>query len=492
MIAQRTIRALIIAALTALPAVRTVADSLQSETIPTAQSTPGTATAARPNIVFITTDDQDLDLIRHMPRVQSLLGEQGVTFANAFVTLPLCSPSHVSMLTGQYPHNHGVLINPSPLGGFVKFQDLGGEASTVATWLQAAGYRTGRVGKYLVGYSNGTTHVPPGWDEWQSYYNGYTPFRQYALNENGRVVHYGTTPADYVTDVLADKAIAFIEETDPRPFFLFFSPPAPHSDTGPDGPTTPAVRHRGVFADLAAPRGPSFNEADVSDKPPAIQRRAVLTDNEIAEIDYEYRTRAESLLAVDEAVERIVGALAASGKLENTYIFFTSDNGYHLGEHRLPRGKGTPYEEDIRVPLLVRGPGVPAGRQLEHFALNIDFAPTFVDLSGARPERAMDGRSLVPLLQATLPPPENWRQDFLVEIYMGPAAVPPAGEEIRAIRTGQWMYAEYSTGARQLYDLRADPYQLESLHDSASPELVLQLADRLHEFATCSGDSCRK
>jgi N-acetylglucosamine-6-sulfatase len=448
---------------------------------------------SRPNIVFITTDDQDLAMLQYMPRVQELLVAQGVTFNNAFVVLPLCSPSHVSMMTGQYPHNHGVMINPSPLGGFVRFRELDGDSSTIGTWLQAQNYRTGRIGKYLVGYANGSTYVPPGWDDWRTFYDGYTGFTQYAMNENGIILHYGSGAENYIVDVLADKAVDFIEESDPRPFFLFFAPPAPHSDARPDGPTTPAPRHRGRYSDLNAPRSPSFNEEDVSDKLLAIPPRPLLSDNQIADLDYEFRSRAESLLAVDEAVERIVEALTAAGKLDNTYIFFTSDNGYHLGHHRLPGGKGTFFEEDIRVPLVVRGPGVAPGSTRDQLVLNIDFTPTWVELSGARPGRAMDGASLLPLLSGASPPPERWRQDFLVEIYLAPAAVPPSGEQIRAVRSADWVYAEYAaSGARQLYDLRADPHQLASLHDSAPPGVIDRLSARLDELATCAGDTCRR
>jgi N-acetylglucosamine-6-sulfatase len=439
----------------------------------------------RPNIVFITTDDQDLDLLEHMPRVQSLLVERGVRFTNAFVTLPLCSPSHVSMMTGQYPHNYGVMINPSPLGGFVRFQELNGDASTIGTWLTEANYRTGRIGKYLVGYGIGQEYVAPNWDDWRTFYDGYTPFTQYAMNENGAVVHYGTAPANYIVDVLADRAVAFVANPDPRPFFLFFAPPAPHADARPDGPTTPAVRHRGRYTSLTAPRPPSFNEDDVSDKPPDIASRPAFTEEQIADLDYEYRSRAESLLAVDEAVERLMETLQATGKLENTYVVFTSDNGYHLGHHRLPGGKGTFFEEDIRVPLVVRGPGIAPGTRRDEFVLNLDFVPTWVELAGARPGREMDGRSLVPLLRGGART-EPWREDFVVEIYQGT-------EEVRALRTARWVYAEYAaSGARQLYDLQTDPYQLDGVPDMAPPELVAQLAARLHTVAGCAGESCRR
>jgi arylsulfatase A-like enzyme len=327
---------------------------------------------SRPNILFIITDDQDIETLAYMPRLQALLVDRGTTFTNMFVTYPVCCPSHASILTGRYPHNTGILGNNPPLGGFVKFRDSGQESSTIGTWLQAAGYRTVRIGKYLVGYSDRSTYVPPGWDEWHAFFGGSTKFFNYSLNENGRVVQYGDAESDYVNDVLADKVVDFIkraEAKDDQPFFIFFAPPAPHAESVANGPSRPAPRHEGRFAKRLAPRTPSFNEADVSDKPPVIQQRPLLSEKEIAEIDHEYRTRIEALLSVDEAIERIVQALSDHGELQNTYIFFTSDNGYHLGQHRLIRGKGNVYEEDIRVPMVVRGPGVPARAKVDHLVL---------------------------------------------------------------------------------------------------------------------------
>jgi arylsulfatase A-like enzyme len=230
------------------------------------------------------------------------------------------------------------------------------------------------------------------------------------------------------------------------------------------------------------------------DKPPAAQRRPLLTDRQVDQVDHAYRTRLESLLSVDEAIEKIISALAERGELHNTYIFYTSDNGYHLGQHRLLWGKGQIYEEDIRVPLIVRGPGVPRGQTRDHFVLNIDFAPTFVDLAEATAGISMDGRSLLPLLGNAPPAPPIWRQDFLVEIYTQPTPLLPLQEadEIRAVRTRDWIYAEYLSGARELYDLRADPYQLQSRHASASPDLIEGLSVRLRQLATCAGATCQQ
>jgi N-acetylglucosamine-6-sulfatase len=444
---------------------------------------------AQPNIVFIMSDDQDVATMQYMPRVQELLAGQGVTFQNSFVTEPQCCPSNVTMLTGQYAHNHGVLNNFYPTGGFQKFVENGGDQSTIATWLQDAGYNTARIGKYLVQYPEGSTYVPPGWNEWYSTYDGAGRYFNYSLNENGQVVRYGNAPEEYSTDVLTNKAIDFIdraEANDAQPFFLTFTPSAPHADSVPNGPATPAPRHAGMFAGATAPLTPSFNEADVSDKPPPIRNLPLLTGAQIAAIDREYQTRIESLQALDEGIGRIVETLAARGELENTYIVFTSDNGYHLGQHRFLNGKFQVYEEDIRVPLIIRGPGVAVGATVEQMAVNIDLAPTLAKWGRATPDRVMDGQSLTPLLGQGAEI-QNWRKDFLVEIFR---PLPPLGngDVIRAIRTEHEVYVEYRSGPRELYDLRTDPYQLQNVYATADPVHIAELSQRLAELAVSTGD----
>lgn len=450
-----------------------------------------TLAANQPNFVIVVTDDQDLETLQYMPRVKARLAAQGTTFTNMFVTTPQCCPSHVSILTGQYPHNSEVLNNWYPTGGFKRFSETGGEHSTIATWLQAAGYRTARFGKYLTEYE-ATTYVPPGWSEWYAYY-GSGKYFNYILNENGTQVPYGSAPEDYSTDVLAAKVVDFIDRVDEHtPFFVFLAPAAPHGDNIPNGPATPAPRHSGMFAAMTAPRPPSFNEADVSDKPIAIGGLPLLTAGQIAAIDHEYRTRLESLQAVDEAVEAIVNRLATDGRLENTYIIFTSDNGYHLGQHRLRNGKTQVYEEDIRVPLVVRGPKVPAGAVRDHLVVTIDFAPTIARLARIKPGHEVDGMSFTDLLVEKPPPAEAWRKDFLVEVYR---RQPPLGngDAIRALRTlSGVLYAEYESGPKELYDLKRDPYELENLHASASPGQLTHLSRRLWELATCAGEGCRR
>ncbi len=437
----------------------------------------------RPNIVLIVLDDLDVRSVQVMTRTLRLLGTPGITFENMFVTTPVCCPSRASILTGRYAHNHGILVNWSPLGGFAKFVATGGEALTVAARLRAVGYRTALFGKYLNGYPDGRpSYVPFGWDEWYALINEYD-YCRYQLNENGRVKQAGGCPADYQTDVLAAKATGFIKKAaqGSQPFFMYVTPVAPH------WPATPAERHLQEFLDAPLAQPPSFDEADTSDKPAWLRRFAQFGSSGLAQLEAFQRKRLQSLLAVDEAIERLVRALEEGGKLEQTVILFTSDNGLHLGEHRIGNQKLTPYEESIRVPLIVRGPGVTPGVR-GHMVLNIDLAPTIAELAGAR-ARAGDGRSLVPLLASNPPPQEGWRQDFLVENWEGgQIQVPP----YQALRTRDYLFVEYQTGGRELYDLRADPFQLESLHGRADPSLIRRLSDRLNALKQCAGARCRE
>ena len=464
--------------------VSLVASTLAAASIAFAQPA-----SPRPNILFILADDLDVESASHMPRLKALIADQGITFTSFFVTEPICCPSRASILTGQYPHNHQILFNVPPLGGFAKFRERGGETSTMATWLKAAGYRTALFGKYLNGYPGNTPqHVPPGWSAWHGTFDNENYFN-YRVNEDGTVRSYADKPEDYETDVNAAKIVRFFEEAESRdsePWFVYFAPYAPHGDPrlglGQEGPALPAPRHRSAFPNAMAPRTPGFNEDDVSDKPAHV-RRARLTPGHEAVLDLLYRERLRSLLAVDEAIDRFVRTLTRLGELSNTYVIFTSDNGYHLGQHRFMSGKFSLYEEDIRVPAFVRGPGVPVKERRDDFALNIDWAPTFAEIAGANAPETVDGRSLVPLLLHR-PAVKDWRQDFLVEIYR------PTGDIERALRTRTQSYAEYSRGPRELYDLRADPHQLRNLVTGDSTA-VAALARRLKELAECAWRSCK-
>jgi len=359
------------------------------------------------------------------------------------------------------------------------------------------------VGKYLNGYPEAVdpTYVPPGWDEWSGSIDDTGKYFEYDLNENGRLVHYAHDDADYSTDVLAAKATRFIQSgaAANRPFFLFLATQAPHSGA------RPAPRHVAVFTDITVPRPPSFNEADVSDKPPWLRETPELNAEQVATIDETYRLRLGSLLAVDEMVARIIEVLADTGVLDDTYIVVTSDNGYHLGEHRIQSAKRTPYEEVIRVPLLVRGPEVAAGRTEERIALNSDLGPTFADFAGVIPPEFVDGRSLAPLLRGEMAAP--WRHACLIEGFSGsdPVALTekranrdrdteqggsPGFSTFRALRTIDQIYVEYVSGARELYDLRSDPYEIENAIATPDAGLLTQWTQRLGELASCAAVNC--
>lgn len=444
--------------------------------------------STQPNIVFILADDMRADEFEYMPQTQQLLAEQGLTFEEAFVTHSLCCPSRASILRGQYTHNHQVLTNAKPEGGFEKFRSMGNEDSTIATWLKSGGYQTVLIGKYLNGYPDArenNTYVPPGWDEWYARLRG-DNYYGYELNENGTVVSYGNDEQDYYTDVLAGKANDYVQRAagDSSPFFMYLAPATPH------GPFTPAPRHEDAYEDVQAPRSPSFNEADVSDKPEWVRDLPQLRSGDIENIDDAYRNRLRMLLSLDEMVAGLIEELQATGELENTYIFFTSDNGYDLGEHRLNLGKRTVYEEDVRVPLAVRGPGVPAGQAVEQLALNIDFAPTIAELAGVSTPEFVDGRSLVPLLGGASP--ETWRSAFLIEHWSGGNGKQEQAPTYSAIRTETYKYVEDDPGDRELYDLSSDPDELESLHASADPTLIESLKARLEALKACAGQSCRE
>jgi N-acetylglucosamine-6-sulfatase len=251
--------------------------------------------------------------------------------------------------------------------------------------------------------------IPPGWTEWYAGTGG-SEYRyyDYRLNENGKVVSYGATPDDYQSDVYTGKALDFIHRRAPdagtTPFFPFVTYLAPHvgGPVEPGDPTlgtpAPAPRHKGRFAGELPPTTPAFNEADMRDKPASMRSRASLTPTQVSEIQEAYRQRLESLLAVDEGIARIIGALQDDGVLDNTMIIFTSDNGFFQGEHRLSSGKILPYEPAVKVPLLIRGPGTAPGHRVSALVANIDLAPTIVELAGATAGRTMDGRSLSPFL----------------------------------------------------------------------------------------------
>jgi N-acetylglucosamine-6-sulfatase len=426
----------------------------------------------RPNVILILSDDEDVAIHSYMPKTRALIEDQGVSFDNYFVTYSLCCPSRATTLRGQYSHNHRIQGNVLPSGGGHKFRTLGHDQSTVATWLHDAGYYTGLIGKYMNQYEpNEQTYVPPGWDEWYAaghdYYN-------YVLNENGRHVSYGSKPEDYLTDVIAGHTVSAIRRAADtgKPFFFFVTPYAPH------GPATAAPRHADLFADTPYPRPASFDEADVSDKPAYIRDLPPLSADQIAWIEDMYRRRLRSLQAMDDMVESIVNTLEAVGQLENTYLIYTSDNGWHMGEHRQQYGKTTAYEEDIRVPFVMRGPGVPKGGRVTQMVLNNDLAPTFAAVAG-----------VPPLLQD---PTQPWRQSFGIERRQTETDGLVGAATFHAVRTEGWTYVEYATGECELYDLTADPHQLANMAATADPAFLKELAQRAAELSNCAGKNCRE
>jgi N-acetylglucosamine-6-sulfatase len=462
------------------------------------RSSPDQATDPRlPNILFILTDDMRASDLKYMPKTQSLLEKQGVKFTEAFVTRSHCCPSRATILRGQYAHNHNVWTDVPPAGSFWKFYDQGLENSTIATWLDGAGYNTILIGKYLNYYGSNpsgsyapTTYVPPGWDQWYGWEGSYIDAdAEYDINENGQVVTYDRSDI-HETDLYARTAERFIRQTAGRtPFFMYLSTNTPHF------PAYYAPRRAGMFSDEQLPRPPSFDEGDVSDKPAWVRNKPLVTSTQISDMTQLYRNRLRALQSVDDMVGRLVAALRNTGELSNTYLVFTSDNGIHLGEHRL-QGKVTAYDEAVHVPLLVRGPSVPQEATRSQMVLNNDLAPTFADLTSAKVPAFVDGRSLKPLLSVN--PPSSWRSAFLIEhrrsTENGGVRAIPAQEipNYDAVRTSRYLYVEYSTtGEKELYDLRADPFALTNLYASASPTLLSDLQSTLDKLESCAGETCK-
>jgi len=459
----------------------------------------GTSAAARkPNIVLIVTDDLSLNLVKYMPRVRQMQAD-GATFTRFFVSDSLCCPSRASIFTGRYPHNTGVFTNGGREGGFHRFHEAGLERETFATKLHSSGYTTALMGKYLNQYSpsapvDGVTNfVPPGWDEWDVGGQAYNNF-DYYLNENHRLRYYGHKPEDYLTDVLAQKGVDWIDRVSSgrKPFFLEIATFAPHS------PFTPAPRDEELFPNVRAPRTPAFNEFDVADKPSWLRKQPVLRKLQVSSIDQDFRRRVQAVQAVDEMIGRLEETLRARGQLSNTYIFFTSDNGLHMGEHRLGPGKQTAFETDIHVPLVAIGPGIPHGRRVDELTSTVDLYPTFAELAGANIPWYVDGHGLAPLLQGQ--EVKGWRKAVLVEHhgpdvtrgdpdFPGPFSGNP--DSYQALRVERATYVEYVTGELEYYDLKKDPYELRNTASRLKPLTRGGLHTRLTALSSCvGGASC--
>src|SRR3954447_20867756 len=396
-----------------------------------------------PSFVVVQTDDETLDQlytvfnaggidVPAMPNTLSMIAGRGITFNRYYVSYPLCCPSRVSLMTGRYAHNSNVRGNVQPNGGYLGFKSRGAFTHNVATWLQGAGYRTIHIGKFLNGYGDEPfdtgTDVPPGWSAWHTVENADTHhyFYGYSLNDNGTIDgpigdsgswdtrEYGERdyfgcpnatiedkPCLYETDVLTRIAWEELNGTSlEQPFYMQLDYTAPHGDfRRPAGPE-PATRHYDSFSGAPFPHGPSegFNEGNVNDKPRFIREASYLSPTESHTYRVYYQKALESLRAIDDGVQQIVATLGAMGRLSNTYIIFTSDNGFFYGEHRLTGGKFLAYEPATHLPLLIRGPGIKSGTSTGELAGNTDIAPTILELAGVTPDKSIDGTSLVPFL----------------------------------------------------------------------------------------------
>jgi arylsulfatase A-like enzyme len=484
------------------------------------------AASSKPNIIMFTTDDQTVRDLVAMPKTQALLGAQGANFLHAYVSMSLCCPSRITVQTGQYAHNHHVMGNTPPQGGYTVFNDR----NDLPVWLQQAGYRTIHIGKMPNGFGTETneTYVPPGWGPYNGgagpgeFYGFIKPASAYfgfALDENGVLSQY---PADaYQTDTYSDLAVqrinAHFANHANDPLYMQVQFFAPHD------PADPAPRNVGAFATAPLPIDASFNEKNVKDKPGWIRKIRRFGPGLIAKIQTRYQHRLESLMSVDDAIERIVNDLSSRGVLGNTYIIFTSDNGFMQGQHRLHQGKFAPYEPSIQVPLLMRGPGIPAGSQPRALVWNGDITATILKIADANPGLPQDGRSLLPYardpsLRSTRPilietgPPgatnepgtpvsaasgrrvhfskyvKNLDQDHTAQIAR--AIVAP---RYRGIRTGRYLLVKYSDGSRELYDLKRDPLELKSKYkDSRYFPVRKYLLKKLKGLVLCHGADCAR
>jgi len=519
----------------------------------------------KPNFVLIQTDDQTLDQlyaeftppggapIQAMPNTLATIAGKGITFNRYYDSYPLCCPSRVSTLTGRYAHNHNVRGNVPPNGGSTGFGFRQANSHNVATWLQGAGYRTIHLGKFLNGYGDEPfddgKYVPPGWSAWHSvlkadthhYYYGYT------LNDNGQLDgpfgdpgswdtrEYGQRddfgcpaaplnglPCLYLTDVMARIAWEELIGTPAgQPFYMQVDFTAPHGDfRRPAGPE-PATRHYDSFAGAPYPhdRSEGFNEGNVNDKPRFIREASYLSPTETHTYRVYYQKALESLRSVDESVQAILNTLGSMGQLRNTYVIFTSDNGFFYGEHRLTGGKFLAYEPATHLPLLIRGPGIKPASSTGELAGNIDLAPTILELAGAQADKSIDGRSLVPYM---VDPALRTRRPLLFESFVETADVEQQGgqplgtslPETRArraggsneagasivappkdyvgIRLGPWKYIEWPSGEKELYDITKDPNEL---NNKARDKNFYPIRGFLHRELTrlieCVGKRCQ-
>eukprot|EP00039_Didymoeca_costata_P033451 m.42389 g.42389 ORF g.42389 m.42389 type:complete len:500 (+) comp9877_c1_seq3:65-1564(+) len=476
---------------------------------------------AKPNIFFLLTDDQDVILggLKPMKKLHSLVAEQGTTFSNAMVHTPICCPSRSSYLSGRYLHNSLTFRN-SPQDGCANISWAEGpEKDTYAVYAKNAGYRTSYSGKYLNDYSlpgsylcdkrgdKGCLRTPPGWDDWHGLV-GNSRYYNVSIIDNGVRTDYGTnTKTDYGPDLFFNHSKQFLQDHlanhKSTPFLCVLATPSCH------GPFTPADKYKGVFNESTAPRTPNYNHSN-EDKQWLMRQLSPITDNMATMIDNVHNNRWETLLSVDDYMAEVIAMLEAASVLDNTYIVFTSDHGFQLGNHRLPGDKRHPYEHDIRIPFLIRGPGVPVNVTNDHIVLNIDVAPTFADIVSGQVPSTMDGTSFLPILTGSQ---QEWRHDFLVTYfgqYQEPCELqkcpPPNPDNFHVIdgknntynclrtlnTTDDSMICAFVDHENfvELYNHQNDPYQLTNIA-SSNGGIVANKMIRLRQLMGCKAKECR-
>jgi arylsulfatase A-like enzyme len=496
-----------------------------------------TQAAPRPNFVVIQTDDQSVAQFSRswidsngrkrliMPNVTRLLRQQGVRFSSYITPVPTCAPSRSSLLSGNYAHNHGVISNKAT-GGWNAYRSRMIYEENLPVWLQRAGYRTAHFGKFLNFYEQTGTPadgvVPPGWDRWSSdYVRDTSNYYGYSTNEDGVSAgpfgdplygpDSGRDPVDcpwlaptlcnYNSDRISLAAVDQIESPGSRPFYVQIDFNAPHGDRRPPIGPEPAPRHLGSAKATPRPFVRGFNERDISDKPIHVQRRTRLTQHDAVSIRQYSNRSAEALRSVDEAVGWIIGALRDSGELKNTYVIFTSDNGYFLGQHRYAFGKLLPYEPAIEVPMVIRGPGIRPGSTSAELVANQDLAPTILELAGASAGRRFDGRPMAPFWRN---PARRSRRAILLSSYsLNPPAPAASGTgaasssgtgavNYTGVRIGPYKYIEYESGEWELYDLRRDPGELQNKALMRSwTQVRLYMRSVLRDMRGCRAAECR-
>jgi N-acetylglucosamine-6-sulfatase len=498
----------------------------------------GAAAETRPNVVFIMVDDMREDDLRFLPLTRRRLGERGVTFTNALSPHPLCCPARASVLTGWYTHNHRVFSNKGGFG-FPSFPDR----STIATWLRRSGYATIYLGKYLNGYGelpepgktsgNSVHYVPPGWTQWRGSIDGGLPETHWA---NGSTYRYFDTTLNvdgerfenyngqYQSDVYGRLAARIIQRRSgsEKPFFLYVSYTAPHTGrpieaddpgfvTRSDGNVhlfATAARPKRVVGmfDAVIPRAPGvgWDPSLATDKPNYLRTILPLNRAEKRALRTVTRQRAEALAVVDRQVNRTLDALAETRELDKTLLIFTSDNGYLLGEQGIRQGKRLPHEPSLSVPLLMRGPGIPAGEVRHDPFLSIDFASTIAAATRTPLGHEVDGINMLDIARRG---DQGWTRPVLTATGPGEAVrqTDEAGEPLDArdpgardlrwavgIRTSRYLYVDLATGEEELYDLRTDPAQYHNLSAQPGYEAVRDLLrEELKRVRACDGTVCQ-